>query len=110
MQKRDLFDYSDWDPKDLALFLGPFPPQHQARRATYEWCSTNPEFLQRYPDHILAAIGTELLAADPDIEVVHEKAKERCRELGYLAQDIVLVQIIGGVPVPEPVDPRKFGR
>ena len=30
--------------------------------------------------------------------------------LGYLAQDIVLVQIIGGVPVPEPVDPRKFGR
>ena len=110
MQTRDLFDYSDWTKEDLAVFLDPCPPEHRAYRETYEWCSTNPEFKKRYPDHILAAIGRELLAADPDLAVAHETAKARCRELGYSEEDIVLVQIFRGPIPPEPEGTRDAGR
>ena len=101
MQTRDLFDYSDWDPADLKAFLGPFDPEHRASRETYAWCSGNPEFHHRYPDHVLAAIGRELLAADPDLAVVRQKAKARCEELGYAEEDIVLVQNSQGISVGE---------
>jgi len=101
MQTRDLFDYSDWSKEDLAVLLGPCPPEHRASRETYEWCSTNPEFHRLYPDHILAAIGRELLAADPDLAVAREKAKARCRELGYAEKDIVLVQNSEGMSMGE---------
>ena len=110
MQTRGLFDYTDWSKEDLAVFLGPCPPEDRAYRESYEWCSTNPEFRRRYPDHILAVIGRELLAADPRLDVAHDKAKARCRELGYSEQDIVLVQIFRGAILPEPEERRDSGQ
>ena len=101
MPSRGLFDYSDWDPADLKAFLGPCPPEYRASRETYFWCSTNPEFHRLYPDHVLAAIGRELLAADLDLAVVVRKAKARCAELGYAEEDVVLVQNDQGITIGE---------
>ena len=101
MITRDLFDYSDWTKEDLAVFLGPCPPEHRAYRETYEWCSTNLEFKRLYPDQIMAVIGREILAVDPDLAIVNDNAKARCKERGYSEEDIVLVQIFRGPPLSE---------
>ena len=109
MQTRELFDYSDWDPEDLAIITAPFTSEEEARHDTYQWCSTNEDFLFRYPGHFLTAIGRELLSANADFDVAVERGKERCRELGHREEDIVLVHLMNGFETRKRVSTKDAG-
>ncbi len=63
-------------------YVRPAPPGHNIpdRRDTYEWLRQNAD---KYRGQWVAVLGTELIAASPDLETVHKAVESRT--LPYLA-------------------------
>ena len=93
MKRRDPFDYTDWDRRDLdALLLSTSVPNKE-KDSIYEWCLTDSEVLTRYAGRYVVACRKEILGEGRTLIEALTNADSRMAELGIRQSEVIWMPI-----------------